>query len=224
MSGSFNTLLYKYNSLQTQLSLLEIQLRQYVTLNSIQTITSKKIFVVAPQSAQPIYPTDLANKAYVDSLILTPLNAVLIDGDQTLGNGVKTFTNLPQSSSIPSNPKDLVNKTYVDGIGDTIVFPQQLMTTNTQFHTPILPIGRYTVTIVFTFDFPTSNKLMNVNLVVANADADLFYHPPTQYTQHFKYSLSGIVSIDTSRPLIGVVEINSPMEYRINATFTYQSI
>jgi hypothetical protein len=54
------------------------------------------------------------NKHYVDSLVPTPISAVLIDGSQTVGTGIKTFTNLPQSVAVPTDPKDFVTKAYVD--------------------------------------------------------------------------------------------------------------
>jgi len=44
----------------------------------------------------------------------TPISAVLIDGSQTVGTGIKTFTNLPQSVAVPTDPRDFVTKAYVD--------------------------------------------------------------------------------------------------------------
>ena len=41
---------------------------------------------------------------------------VTLAGDQTLTTGIKTFTNLPQSTATPSNNSDLINKLYVDNI------------------------------------------------------------------------------------------------------------
>lgn len=115
MSGSFNNLLFKYNTLATQILLISKSLFQFVTLNTIQTITSLKIFVVPPKTNfPPVSPNDLVNKQYVDSLVPTPISAVLIDGSQTVGTGIKTFTNLPQSVAVPTDPKDFVTKAYVD--------------------------------------------------------------------------------------------------------------
>jgi hypothetical protein len=184
-----------------------------------------KTFKNLPEcSSPPTTSNQLVNKTYVDSLVPTPLNAVLIDGDQTLLTGTKTFTNLPQSSTIPLSPSDLVNKTYVDGTYDTITYPRQILETGTLFETPILPAGRYVVAFVYSFDFPVANKALNVTLTIANADGNLSYSPPIQYVNNYNYTLSGLVSINTSRKLYAVIEINSPMFYGLYGVFTYQSV
>ena len=64
----------------------------------------------------PTTGNQMVNKTYADSLVPTPLNAVLIDGNQTLGTGIKTFTNLPESIAVPVSNAQLVNKLYVDGL------------------------------------------------------------------------------------------------------------
>jgi hypothetical protein len=184
-----------------------------------------KIFKNLPEcSSPPTTSNQLVNKTYVDSLVPTPLNAVLIDGDQTIGTGVKTFTNLPQSSTIPLNPADLVNKKYVDGTYNTITYPRQLLETGTIFSTPVLPAGRYVVAFSFSFDFPTPNKSLNVIFTIANTDGNLTYSPPIQYVQNYSYTLSGLVSINTSRVIYAVLDINCPMFYGLSGVFTYQSI
>ena len=123
---SLNHLQFKFNTLQTQLFLLTKSLLNYVTLNTTQTITSKKVFVVPPQtSAPPILENDLVNKLYADSLFPTPMSAVLIDGSQTIRTGIKTFTNLPQSSATPMDSNDLVTKSYVDGLSNVIYFDRE---------------------------------------------------------------------------------------------------
>ena len=77
MSGSFNNLLFKYNTLATQLLVISKSLFQFVTLNTIQTITSLKIFVVPPKTNfPPTSPNDLVNKQYVDSIMPTPVARV----------------------------------------------------------------------------------------------------------------------------------------------------
>jgi hypothetical protein len=222
-SSSYASLIFKYNQL---LFLIEQAKNQNVVLlTGNQTINGIKTFIDLPESSQePTLANQLVNKTYVDSLVPTPVNAVLIDGDQTLGTGVKTFTNLPQSSTIPLSPLDLVNKAYVDGVGGTLTFPRQEYNSNSTFFTPTLPIGRYNISIDFRLDFPSPNKFMNINLVLANADGNLVYHPPAQYAYGFAYTLSGIVSINTSRPLIAVIELNSPVLYRATIIITYQSV
>lgn len=109
-------------------------------------------------------------------------------------------------------------------VNDTITFPRQLYDTNTNFQTPILPAGRYVVAFVYTFDFPFENKALNVILTIANADGNLSYYPPIQYVKGYSYTLSGLVSINTSRQLYAVVEIGSPMNYGLYGVFTYQSV
>jgi hypothetical protein len=77
MSGSFNNLLFKYNTLATQLLVISKSLFQFVTLNTIQTITSLKIFVIPPKTNfPPVSPNDLVNKQYVDSIMPTPVARV----------------------------------------------------------------------------------------------------------------------------------------------------
>jgi hypothetical protein len=135
---------------------------------------------------------------------------------------------LPQSSATPTDSKDFVTKAYIDSvfpnISNVIYFAREDLSTGKQYPTPILPAGKYLVSLVFTLDFPYPNKAMNISLIIANADADLFYTPPIQYTQHFEHSLSGLVTLNTERNLIGVLDIGCPMAYRCSAIFTYQSV
>ena len=124
MSGSYWNLLQKYNSL---LSLFN-QYFPYppspypppadvMTLTTAQTASGLKTFSTLPQSSvTPTNANDLVNKTYADSLVPTPVNAVTIDGTQTLLTGIKTFTNLPACSAVPISGSQLVNKTYVDGL------------------------------------------------------------------------------------------------------------
>lgn len=271
MSSSYAQLIFKYNQLLFLIQNYTAQLGQYVTLSTIQTITALKTFVILPRSsAVPVDPTELCNKAYVDSntpsnvvfltgnqtlgsgiktftnlpecsqqpttsnqlvnktyvdsLTPTPVNAVLIDGDQTLGTGIKTFTNLPQSSTVPLSGSDLVNKTYVDGTYDTITYPVIEYSTGAVFQTPVLPAGRYVVAFVYSLDMPTENKALNVTFTIANADGNLAYSPPIQYVQDYNYTLTGLVSINTSRQLYALVDIGCPMLYRLYGVFTYQSV
>jgi hypothetical protein len=125
MSGSYFTLNQKYNAL---LALFN-QFFPYppsptpyppptdvMTLSTAQTATGLKTFSTLPQSSvTPTIGDQLVNKTYADSLIPTPVNAVTIDGTQTLLTGIKTFTNLPECSAVPISGSQLVNKTYVDG-------------------------------------------------------------------------------------------------------------
>jgi hypothetical protein len=124
MSGSYFTLNAKYNSL---LALFN-QFFPYppspypppadvMTLSTAQTATGLKTFSTLPQSSVvPTIGAQLVNKTYVDSAVPTPVNAVTIDGSQTLLTGIKTFTNLPDCSAVPISGSQLVNKTYVDGV------------------------------------------------------------------------------------------------------------
>ena len=94
----------------------------FVTLAGDQTLTTgTKTFTNLPQcSATPSNNLDLTTKLYVDNLFsgaTGPTGAfVTLAGDQTLTTGIKTFTNLPQSTATPSNNSDLINKLYVDNI------------------------------------------------------------------------------------------------------------
>jgi len=88
-----------------------------MTLTTAQTASGLKTFSTLPQSSvTPTNANDLVNKTYADSLVPTPVNAVTIDGTQTLLTGIKTFTNLPECSAVPTSGSQLVNKTYVDGL------------------------------------------------------------------------------------------------------------
>lgn len=129
MSGSFFTLNSKYNSL---LALFNSFFpyppsptpypppADVMTLSTAQIAVGLKTFSTLPQSSVvPSIGAQLVNKTYVDSLVPTPVNAVTIDGSQTLLTGIKTFTNLPACSAVPILGSQLVNKTYVDGLPAT---------------------------------------------------------------------------------------------------------
>jgi hypothetical protein len=45
---------------------------------------------------------------------IPPTGYLTVDGSQTVGSGVKTFTNLPECAAVPTTGNQLVNKTYVD--------------------------------------------------------------------------------------------------------------
>lgn len=109
----------RLSNLQYQVDQLSNPTTGYVPIEGDTNIKNIKIFIDEPPQTPhpPILPDDLVNKTYVDSLVPTPIEAVLIDGNQTLGSGIKTFINLPQSSTVPINNDDLVNKLYVDSIG-----------------------------------------------------------------------------------------------------------
>jgi hypothetical protein len=57
---------------------------------------------------------DFTNKTYVDGAISGGGFATLA-GSQTFTTGIKTFTNLPESSAVSATANQLTNKTYVDG-------------------------------------------------------------------------------------------------------------
>ena len=92
----------------------------FINIVGNQTLTTGvKTFNTLPQStAVPSANADFANKLYVDNAVAGVVGAtgtfVTLSGTQTLGTGVKTFTNLPQSTAVPSAASDLVNKLYVD--------------------------------------------------------------------------------------------------------------
>ena len=94
----------------------------YVGLTGNQTISSVKTFVSLPQStAVPSVNADLTNKLYVDNLFSGATGStggafVTLTGAQTLGSGVKTFTDLPSCTAVPINNADLTNKLYVDNL------------------------------------------------------------------------------------------------------------
>ena len=60
--------------------------------------------------------TNIANTAFVTNAIAGSAitNYVTTDTTQTLTTGVKTFTNLPECSAVPTTANQLVNKTYAD--------------------------------------------------------------------------------------------------------------
>jgi len=58
---------------------------------------------------------NIANTAFVQTAVNTASgNYLTLSGNQTLTTGIKTFTNLPQSSAVPTNNNDIVNKSYTD--------------------------------------------------------------------------------------------------------------
>lgn len=70
----------------------------------------------APTRAPGDNTTNIANTAFVTNAIAgAGANNVTLAGSQTLTTGIKTFTNLPQSSATPVNSTDLVTKSYTDG-------------------------------------------------------------------------------------------------------------
>jgi hypothetical protein len=108
-------------NLQYQVNQIVSPITGFVPINGDSVINNIKIFASAPPQTPfpPVLSNDLVNKLYVDSLVPTPIDAVLIDGSQTLGSGIKTFINLPQSSTVPTLANEFVNKTYVDSLAPT---------------------------------------------------------------------------------------------------------
>jgi hypothetical protein len=71
------------------------------------------ISATAPTIANPLdYSTNIATTEWVTNH--AGVGYVTINTSQTLTTGVKTFTNLPQSSSVPTLGDELVNKTFTD--------------------------------------------------------------------------------------------------------------
>jgi hypothetical protein len=62
---------------------------------------------------------------------------VKISGSQTLTTGIKTFTNLPECSAVPTTANQLVNKTYADGAtsGFVTLATSQTLTTGVKTFT-----------------------------------------------------------------------------------------
>ena len=59
--------------------------------------------------------SNIANTAFVQGAILTAgANYMDLTTNQTVATGVKTFTNLPESSAVPTTGDQLVNKTFTD--------------------------------------------------------------------------------------------------------------
>jgi len=91
-----------------------------VTTNTTQTLTSgTKYFTNNPQSLTSAAPTlnnEYTNKKYVDDQISTSGGSFVTIGgiNQTLTTGVKTFTNLPESSATPTTANQLIPKNYAD--------------------------------------------------------------------------------------------------------------
>lgn len=80
-----------------------------------------------PTLASSTNTNQIASTAFVQSVISTiPTNYVTTDTTQTLTTGIKTFTNLPECSTVPTTANQLVNKNYVDNS-----IPTNYVTTNT---------------------------------------------------------------------------------------------
>jgi len=155
----------RLSNLQYEVDEIVNPITGYVPIQGNTNIQGIKTFINAPPQC-PIGPTladDLVNKTYVDSLVPTPLEAVLINGNQTLGSGVKTFINLPQSTTVPLNDKDFVNKLYVDSHGTGITINDVL--TNTL---PFTATQTFNNTIIanslITGNITNSNNSLNVNI------------------------------------------------------------
>lgn len=83
-----------------------------IVCNTIQILNSG----TAPTMPAIDNSTNIATTAYVTNAISSSVitNYVTTDTTQTLTTGIKTFTNLPECSAVPTTGNQLVNKTYVD--------------------------------------------------------------------------------------------------------------
>jgi len=113
------------------------------SMNGLNTINANAVFTdtlevntltIDTQGTAPTRPpgdttTNIANTQFVQSAISTAgANNVTLAGSQTLTTGIKTFTNLPQSSATPVNSTDLVTKSYTDGAYVSLAGNQTLTT------------------------------------------------------------------------------------------------
>ena len=151
-----------------------------VTTNTTQTLTSgTKFFTTNPQSLTSAAPTlnnEYTNKKYVDDQISGAGGSfVTLSGTQTLTTGVKTFTNLPESSATPTTANQLVPKTYVDS--------NFVNLTGTQTITGAKTFDASTTTIRGTLldVFPTTTQLYSATTNIAGTT--LFTNSTTQTFQ-----------------------------------------
>lgn len=88
-----------------------------LNVNSLGTVAIKKIGNSA-LIANDILASQIVQVEYdgTNFQMLQPVGRDFVDltNSQTISSGVKTFTVLPQSSTVPSTGNDLTNKTYVD--------------------------------------------------------------------------------------------------------------
>ncbi len=98
---------------------LNSKLDNKVTKTGDETIAGVKTFSVPPVSAtNPTANNQVANKAYVDSVVNAKANAnavVALTGNQTIA-GVKTFSVPPVSATNPTANNQVANKAYVDSV------------------------------------------------------------------------------------------------------------
>ena len=144
------------------------------SMNGLNTINADDVntsnldvdsLIVNISSSVPTMPNgnnslNIANTAFVQDAINTVgTNYVTTNTTQTLTTGVKTFTNLPECSAVPSSNNQLTNKQYVDN-----AFPTNYVTTNT---TQTLTTGVKTFTnLPECSAVPSSNnQLVNKNYV-----------------------------------------------------------
>ena len=97
------------------------------SMNGLNTLSANAVFTdslevgtlqinvsgTAPTLSNPLdYSTNIATTEWVTNH--AGVGYLTINTSQTLTTGIKTFTNLPQSSAVPSLGDDLVNKTFTD--------------------------------------------------------------------------------------------------------------
>jgi len=76
----------------------------------------------APTMAPGNNTTNIATTAFVQGAVSgAGAGYVSLAGNQTLTTGIKTFTNLPESSAVPTTANQLVNKNYVDSAGTNLL-------------------------------------------------------------------------------------------------------
>jgi len=82
-----------------------------IVCNTIQILNSG----TSPTMIAGDNTTHIATTAFVTNAVAgAGAGYVLLTGNQTLTTGIKTFTNLPECSAVPTTANQLVNKTYVD--------------------------------------------------------------------------------------------------------------
>jgi hypothetical protein len=185
-----------------------------MTLSTAQTATGLKLFSTLPQSSVvPTIGAQLVNKTYVDSLVPTPVNAVTIDGSQTLLTGIKTFTNLPECSAVPTSGSQLVNKTYVDGL-----------TPATPTITQVLTAGNNALDVSQIFSAtgsPTTTNIDDAEVQIIDGtsgiNSKLEYDNLTITGNYAPYNTTNVVS--NTGMVVNTADNSNPYQYSTTANY-----
>lgn len=102
-----------------------------IVCNTIQILNSG----TAPTMPSGNNSINIATTAFVTAAISGSAitNYVTTDTTQTLTTGIKTFTNLPECSVVPTTGNQLTNKTYVDSVSGVSLASKNVWTNENDF-------------------------------------------------------------------------------------------